>query len=82
MNSIPTIIFIFGGSGDLAYRKLVPALYNLYIDKYLPDNFYIYGIGRSEYNEDEYINYLKKGLTLSAGARKKLKKCGRCFLPI
>ncbi|HET7896287.1 MAG TPA: hypothetical protein VFL47_01410, partial [Flavisolibacter sp.] len=29
-----TIVFIFGGSGDLAHRKLLPALYNLYLDNY------------------------------------------------
>lgn len=81
MNSIPTIIFIFGGSGDLAYRKLVPALYNLYIDKYLPDNFYIYGIGRSEYNEDEYINYLKKGIDAFSRRKEKIEEVWPVFSP-
>src|SRR6195952_1502778 len=59
----PTIIFIFGGSGDLAYRKLMPALYNLYLDKYLPEQFHIIGIGRSVYTEGAYINFIKKGVT-------------------
>ncbi|HNA97440.1 MAG TPA: hypothetical protein PK421_09390, partial [Chitinophagaceae bacterium] len=31
----PAILFIFGGSGDLTNRKLIPALYNLYIDNFL-----------------------------------------------
>lgn len=77
----PTIIFIFGGSGDLAYRKLVPALYNLYIDKYLPDNFYIYGIGRSEYNEDEYINYLKGGITSFSRRKENVEEIWNVFSP-
>jgi glucose-6-phosphate 1-dehydrogenase len=34
----PAILFIFGGSGDLTNRKLIPALYNLYIDNFLPKN--------------------------------------------
>ncbi|MEI9944269.1 MAG: hypothetical protein WDN26_08575 [Chitinophagaceae bacterium] len=38
-NTHPTILFIFGGSGDLANRKLIPALYNLYLDNYMPDKF-------------------------------------------
>src|SRR5215203_4065364 len=59
----PTIIFIFGGSGDLAYRKLLPAIYNLYIDKYLPEQFFIIGIGRTEYSDTAYRNFIKKGIT-------------------
>ncbi len=59
----PTVIFIFGGSGDLTYRKLLPALYNLYIDNYLPKKFQIVGVGRSEYSNTSYKNYLKKGVT-------------------
>lgn len=43
----PTVITIFGASGDLTKRKLVPALYNLFLDKNLPDQVLLYGIGRS-----------------------------------
>ena len=49
----PTIIFIFGGSGDLANRKLIPALYNLYLDHYLPEKFIIVGVGRTTFASDE-----------------------------
>ncbi len=58
----PTIIFIFGGSGDLAYRKLVPALYNLYLDQYLPEEFSVVGIGRSAYTQTSYKAHVKKGV--------------------
>ena len=58
----PTIIFIFGGSGDLTYRKLMPALYNLYLDKYLPENFLIVGIGRTEFTNTSFRNHTKKGI--------------------
>lgn len=58
----PTIIFIFGGSGDLTYRKLMPALYNLYLDKYLPESFLIVGIGRSEFTNSSFRNHTKKGI--------------------
>ena len=57
----PTIIFIFGGSGDLTYRKLMPALYNLYLDNYLPEKFLIIAIGRTEYTNDAFRDHSKKG---------------------
>jgi glucose-6-phosphate 1-dehydrogenase len=58
----PTVIFIFGGSGDLTYRKLMPALYNLYVDKYLPEKFLIVGIGRSDYSNTTFRAHSKKGI--------------------
>ncbi len=58
----PVLVFIFGGSGDLNYRKLTPALFNLYIDNAMPDNFSIVGIARSEYGPEEYEKHLKEGI--------------------
>jgi glucose-6-phosphate 1-dehydrogenase len=58
----PTIIFIFGGSGDLTYRKLMPALYNLYLDNYLPEKFLIVGIGRTDFTNASFRNHSKKGV--------------------
>ena len=48
-NLNPTLLFIFGGSGDLTNRKLIPALYNLYIDNYLPEKFFVIGVGRTPF---------------------------------
>jgi glucose-6-phosphate 1-dehydrogenase len=60
---IPTILFIFGGSGDLTNRKLIPALYNLYIDGYLPQQFEVIGVGRTHFeSDDEYRNKLLEGV--------------------
>ena len=58
----PTIIVIFGGSGDLAKRKLVPAFYNLFLDNRMPDKFAILGLGRTPLMDDDYRNRLKEGL--------------------
>lgn len=58
----PAIIFIFGGSGDLTYRKLIPALFNLFMDEAMPDHFDIIGISRSEYAEGAFVNHLKEGI--------------------
>ncbi|HVV02584.1 MAG TPA: glucose-6-phosphate dehydrogenase [Puia sp.] len=57
-----SIIFIFGGSGDLNFRKLSPALYNLAIDSWMPEKFAIIGIGRSQYNDEDYRKRLLDGI--------------------
>jgi len=58
----PTIIIIFGGTGDLAKRKLVPAFYNLFLDNRMPDKFAILGMGRTPLIEDDYHDGLIDGL--------------------
>ena len=57
-----SLIFIFGGSGDLNYRKLSPALYNLFIDEWMPNKFGIVGIGRSPYSDEDYRKRLLNGI--------------------
>ena len=57
-----TILFIFGGSGDLNFRKLSPALYNLFIDQWMPEKFSIIGIGRTPYTDEEYRVRLLDGI--------------------
>jgi glucose-6-phosphate 1-dehydrogenase len=62
-NTNPTILFIFGGSGDLTNRKLIPALYNLYLDNYLPEKFFVIGVGRTSFSShDEYRSKLLEGV--------------------
>src|SRR5690606_9125311 len=50
----PCVMVIFGATGDLTKRKLLPALYNLAKDKFLPENFAIIGVGRQEFTSDEF----------------------------
>jgi len=57
-----TVLFIFGGGGDLNYRKLNPALFNLFLDNAMPDNFSIVGVDRIEYSETDYKKHLKEGI--------------------
>lgn len=57
-----TIIFIFGGSGDLNYRKLTPALYNLFLDGWMPEHFAILGLARSEMSDANYKKHLHQGV--------------------
>jgi glucose-6-phosphate 1-dehydrogenase len=56
------ILVIFGASGDLAKRKLIPAIYELYVNNLLPDKFAILGIGRTEYDDDSYRKYMHLAL--------------------
>jgi glucose-6-phosphate 1-dehydrogenase len=56
-------IVIFGGSGDLAHRKLLPALYNLHVDGLLPAGFAVVGVGRKEMADEEYRSFAKDGVT-------------------
>ncbi|MDF2942057.1 MAG: glucose-6-phosphate dehydrogenase [Herbinix sp.] len=51
---LSAILVIFGGTGDLTHRKLMPALYNLVLDQLLPDNFAIVSVGRRDKSETEY----------------------------
>lgn len=54
----PMVLVIFGGSGDLTHRKLIPALYNLFLDGWLPDRFRIIGTGRSELDDRSFKDIL------------------------
>lgn len=48
------MLVIFGASGDLTARKLVPALFNLYVAQQLPENFVVLGASRSAINDEEF----------------------------
>jgi glucose-6-phosphate 1-dehydrogenase len=50
----PTTMTIFGGTGDLARRKLLPALYNLAHDGALPERFNLIGVSRSDKPHEDY----------------------------
>ncbi|NLC65721.1 MAG: glucose-6-phosphate dehydrogenase, partial [Clostridium sp.] len=49
-----TTMLIFGGTGDLTHRKLIPGLFQLYIDGYLPKDFSLISIGRRDKNSEDY----------------------------
>ncbi|MEQ8471288.1 MAG: glucose-6-phosphate dehydrogenase [Marinoscillum sp.] len=48
------ILVIFGASGDLTARKLIPAIYNLYKKNYLPEKYAIVGVGRTPYDDEDF----------------------------
>lgn len=53
---------LFGATGDLAQRKLFPALYNLYLDEKLPETVSIIGLGRKSYSDEEFQSKVEKSL--------------------
>jgi len=57
-----TAMVIFGASGDLTSRKLVPAIFSLYCKGRLPDGFRIVGMGRSQMDDDSFRANVKQGL--------------------
>lgn len=58
----PNIFIIFGSTGDLTYRKLLPAVYNLYIQNVLPKDFFVICIGRREFSQEVYKENVKESL--------------------
>jgi glucose-6-phosphate 1-dehydrogenase len=61
MNNLPISVVIFGASGDLTQRKLIPALYNLYQKDRLPE-IRIIGTSRTEYTDQEFRDHLLEGM--------------------
>lgn len=57
---VPCTIVIFGASGDLTSRKLVPALFSLFIQDNLPHPFTIVGCSRTEMDDPQFREHLKK----------------------
>ena len=57
----PTILVVFGGMGDLTWRKLAPALYNLLLNKQLPERFAVIGLDIKQENPNEFQLRLRDG---------------------
>ena len=58
----PTIIIIMGAAGDLTWRKLIPAIYNLYLDNWIPDQFALIGVSRTKLTSAAFHNRLNEGV--------------------
>jgi glucose-6-phosphate 1-dehydrogenase len=63
----PTVVVIFGASGDLTARKLIPAIYNLSYDNLLPADFHLVGYGRKPIPDEEFR-------TIASGAIKEFSR--------
>ncbi|GAO31734.1 hypothetical protein [Geofilum rubicundum] len=56
------LLVIFGASGDLTYRKLVPSVFDLFTQNLLPDEFGILGLGRTELSNAAFREKMSEGI--------------------
>ncbi|MFC2112711.1 glucose-6-phosphate dehydrogenase [Bacteroidota bacterium] len=61
------LITIFGASGDLTRRKLIPALYNLFLQNLLPDRFAVLGAGRKPLTDETFREQMSTALKSHSG---------------
>ena len=61
-NNLPISIVIFGASGDLTQRKLVPSLFNLFLKVRMPGQFRIVGYGNTAFSDDQFRTHLEEGM--------------------
>lgn len=59
---IRALLVIFGGTGDLAHRKLYPAVYNLYLSRLLPQEFALVSVGRRDKTTSEFRKEAMKSI--------------------
>jgi glucose-6-phosphate 1-dehydrogenase len=57
-----TILVIMGAAGDLTWRKLIPAVYNLHLDGWLPEQFVYIGVDLKDMGMEEFKKRLKTGI--------------------
>lgn len=62
-------LVIFGASGDLTYRKLIPAIFDLYMQNSLPNNFAVVGVARTQMSDLDFREKMKGGLKMFASSK-------------
>lgn len=55
-------ICVFGASGDLAKKKVLPAIFSLYYDRHLPENVLVFGYARSKMTNEEFKEKIRESL--------------------
>jgi glucose-6-phosphate 1-dehydrogenase len=82
--NMPKSLFlvIFGASGDLTRRKLMPSLVKIFFQKRSPENFAIIGTARSVYDDESYRGYLRQYLQTSPSLSEEERGCIEDFLKI
>jgi len=59
-------LVIFGASGDLTYRKLIPAVFDLYMNDSLPEGYAVLGVSRTTFTDNQFRKKMKEGIRLFA----------------
>jgi glucose-6-phosphate 1-dehydrogenase len=63
----PFVLVIFGGAGDLAQRKLIPTIFDIFVEKELPEDFAVIGVGMPGMSDGEYRRLMAEALEQGAG---------------
>ena len=58
----PTVLVIFGATGDLGHRKLLPALYNLAHEGSLPERFELIGVARPDQPHEDFRRIARESI--------------------
>ena len=58
----PCVVVIFGASGDLTHRKLLPSIFSLVCGGLLPEQFSVIGVARSDMNDTSFRKRVKDGI--------------------
>lgn len=56
-------LVIFGASGDLTYRKLIPAVFDLYMNNSLPEGYAVLGVARSAFTDHQFRKKMREGIS-------------------
>lgn len=72
----PCTVVIFGASGDLCKRKLIPALYNLMNQNLLPENFAVVGVSNRDMSTDQFRTYMADNLKEFSGGKIPMDRAG------
>ena len=75
----PHILVIFGATGDLAQRKLIPAL-NLNLRGELPESFICVGIGRKEMSDNQFREHVLKSIDTFAALKPERESGSKIFM--
>ena len=78
-NTDPQALIIFGANGDLCWRKLIPALYNLYLTDNLPEKFFIVAVDHGKITADAYNKHLLEGVNTFSRSGRADKKAWAAF---
>lgn len=71
----PFGIIIFGASGNLSEKKLIPALYNIFNTRKISKNFFIIGFGRTKFNDSSFKEKIRNILKINKNTYEFLKHC-------
>lgn len=80
--TISQALIIFGASGDLTYRKLIPAVFDLFMNGSLPEGYAVLGVSRTEFTDKQFRKKMKEGIRQFAYYKKADEKKIDSFLSL